>query len=206
MAVVLAYHGCSRDTARKLLIGESFRDSTKPYDWLGRGVYFWEADPLRAWDWALRHRPQSPSLVGAAIDLGNCLDLTGQSGLRAVRDAYEDYRNIQASYGRPMPINEDPPGWRVGDLVLRHLDCSVVDHLNTTVDKEAARHTGVQRFQTIRALFPEGEPLYPTAGFRELTHIQICVRDRRQIQGVFRLPDEQRLKLRLPELYAEPAA
>ncbi len=204
--MILAYHGCSRDTARKLLSGEAFQESTKSYDWLGRGVYFWEADPLRAWDWALRHRPASPSLVGAAIDLGHCLDLTCQSGLLAVRDAYEVYKNIQTQYGNTMPRNEDPPGWKPGDLVLRHLDRAVIDHLNATVDQAAASGQRVQRFQTIRALFPEGEPLYPTAGFRELTHIQICVRDRRQIQGVFRLPDEQRLKLRLPELYAEPAA
>jgi hypothetical protein len=50
-------------------------------------------------------------------------------------------------------------------------------------------------------LFPEGKPLYPTAGFRELTHIQLCVRDSRQIQGVFRIPDEQRTTLGLPRLY-----
>jgi hypothetical protein len=80
----------------------------------------------------------------------------------------------------------------------------VIDHLNATVDEAAAQHRGVQRFQTIRALFPEGKPLYPTAGFRELTHVQLCVRDKRQIQGVFRIPDEQRLALGLPALYEDP--
>ncbi len=100
-----------------------------------------------------------------------------------------------------MPLNEDPPGRRDGDLVLRHLDCAVIDFLNASVDESAARHPGVHRFQTIRALFPEGKPLYPTAGFRELTHIQLCVRDKSVIQGVFRVPDEQRAALNLPELY-----
>jgi hypothetical protein len=184
-----------------LIGGSSFIDSTRKYDWLGKGVYFWESDPLRAWDWALRHRPSSPCVVGAAIELGVCLDLTGQSGLRAVRDAYNHYLKLQLAYGRPMPINHDPPGRQDGDLVLRHLDCAVIDDLNATVDATALTNPAVRSFQTIRALFPEGKPLYPTAGFRELTHIQLCVRDKSVIQGVFRLPDEQRLALKLPELY-----
>jgi hypothetical protein len=110
---------------------------------------------------------------------------------------------MQLRYGKRMAVNEDRPGFFEGDLVLRHLDCAVIDHLNVTVDAVAAQHRGVQSFQTIRALFPEGKPLYPTAGFRELTHIQICVRDKRQIQGVFRIPDEQRLALGLPALYED---
>jgi len=183
------------------LSGNIFVDSTKTYDWLGKGVYFWEADPLRAWDWALRHRPLAPSILGAAIELGVCLDLTAQSGLRAVRDACEDYRKFQNKFDQPMPRNEDTHGRDDGDLVLRRLDCAVIDNLNAAVDAEAAKGTGVQSFQTIRALFPEGKPLYPTAGFRELTHIQLCVRDRRQIRGVFRIPDEQRIALGLPNLY-----
>jgi hypothetical protein len=53
----------------------------------------------------------------------------------------------------------------------------------------------------IRALFPEGKPLYPTAALRELTHIQLCLRDKSVIQGVFRIPEERRLALNLPKLY-----
>jgi hypothetical protein len=187
--------------AQVLLNGESFSDSTKKYDWLGRGVYFWEADPLRAWDWAVHHRPENPSIVGIAVELGVCLDLTTQSGVRAVQDAYSEYRESLVLYGLPLPVNHDPPGRRDGDLVLRHLDCAVIDYLNAAVDRVAALNRGVQGFQTVRALFPEGKPLYPDAGFRELTHIQICVRDKGQIQGVFRLPEEQRTALGLPVLY-----
>jgi hypothetical protein len=38
-----------------------------------------------------------------------------------------------------------------------------------------------------------------TAGFRELTHLRLCVRDKRQVQGVFPLPEEQRAALGLPD-------
>jgi len=42
-----------------------------------------------------------------------------------------------------------------------------------------------QPFDTARGFFLEGRELYPTAGFRELDHIQICVRSSKQIIGYF---------------------
>jgi hypothetical protein len=41
-------------------------------------------------------------------------------------------------------------------------------------------------FDTVRAAFIEGPPLYENAGFHEQTHIQICVRGPQQIMGYFR--------------------
>lgn len=45
---VLGYHGCDADVAEKLLKKEKFRPSQNLYDWLGHGIYFWEANPQRA--------------------------------------------------------------------------------------------------------------------------------------------------------------
>lgn len=42
---MLGYHGCSAETAEKVLKGEKFEISRNPYDWLGEGIYFWEANP-----------------------------------------------------------------------------------------------------------------------------------------------------------------
>jgi hypothetical protein len=50
-------------------------------------------------------------------------------------------------------------------------------------------------------MFPEGTELYPGTGFRDKTHIQICVWEPEQILGVFRIPDWQCAELELPELY-----
>ena len=58
-----------------------------------------------------------------------------------------------------------------------------------------------QPYATVRALFPEGSALYPGAGFRDKTHIQVCVREPEQILGVFRVPDWQSAELGLPSLY-----
>jgi hypothetical protein len=58
-----------------------------------------------------------------------------------------------------------------------------------------------QPYTTVRALFPEGSKLYTDAGFWDKTHIQLCVREPEQIQGVFRIPEWQRKDLGLPRLY-----
>jgi len=51
---ILAYHGCDRSVAERLLNNRPFRISENEYDWLGSGVYFWESNPARALHWA-RH-------------------------------------------------------------------------------------------------------------------------------------------------------
>jgi hypothetical protein len=46
----------------------------------------------------------------------------------------------------------------------------------------------VKRIEFVRGVFLEGKPIYETSGFFERTHIQICVRDLRNIKAVFRVP------------------
>ena len=47
------------------------------------------------------------------------------------------------------------------------------------------REAGAPALDTVRGFFFEGRELHPGAGFRELDHIQICVRSPRQIIGYF---------------------
>lgn len=203
MPIVLGYHGCSVEAAWKLLGGSPFQDSDRPYDWLGSGSYFWESDVVRAYDWALERRSQSPCVVGAVIDLGNCLDLTTQVGIRAVEQAYNSYVFLQEKAGERIPTNRDRRGASPGNLALRHLDKAVMDHLHENFKAVSMKSGGrVQEFDTVRALFPEGEPLYPSAGFLNKTHVQIAVRKTIQILGVFRIPRHQLDQYRLPDFYA----
>ena len=73
-----------------------------------------------------------------------------------------------------------------GDLVIRRLDCAVIDYIQVAREQE-----GEPAFDSVRAPFIEGSPLYENAGFHERTHIQICVRKPERIIGYFRplLPD-----------------
>ncbi|HBJ87079.1 MAG TPA: hypothetical protein DDZ88_25110 [Verrucomicrobiales bacterium] len=187
-SVLIGYHGCDRETGEQVLAGETeLKASTNDYDWLGHGIYFWENDPERALQWARsvwRHGKKSrsavaePFVIGAVIQTGNCMDLMQTHSIRLVRDAYERLRTVYAEAGTKLPQNR----MIGGELVLRRLDCAVVQSLHR--EREEG---GYAAFDTVRAAFPEGTPLYETAGFLERTHIQICVRHSVSVLGYFRV-------------------
>jgi hypothetical protein len=75
---VIGYHGCTRVTADAILAEGAFRLSENTYDWLGRGVYFWEYAPYRALEWArlvALERGDEPAVLGVTIRLRNCMNL-----------------------------------------------------------------------------------------------------------------------------------
>jgi hypothetical protein len=192
----LAYHGCSVEAARDVLGGSEFLASENSYDWLGPGVYFWENDPIRAFQWACLpwRKIERPSLVGAVIDVGRCLDLTAQDGIEAVRSAYEGLVALHALAEEPLPKNSG------SDKGKRHLDCAVIKHLHRARNRIAPN----EPYQTVRALFVEGDTVYEGAGFHDRTHVQVCVAEQTRILGVFRLPEWQRKMLGIErELYPQ---
>lgn len=181
---VLGYHGCDAGTATELLRGSDFRFSRNDYDWLGPGIYFWEANPRRALEYAaelkkLKRGPsiKTPATVGAVIDLGLCLDLTSSVGIQQVRESYTSLLELHKSTGWDLPENSM-------DLLRRNLDCAVIG-LFHDVREEA----GELAVDTVKGIFTEGQPIYPGSGFLEKTHTQICVRNPQNIKGVFRVPD-----------------
>jgi hypothetical protein len=203
LAIVLGYHGCDIRTAQALLGGSSFVASKRAYDWLGNGSYFWEADFVRAYEWAQERRSYAPSLVGAVIELGNCLDLTTRSGTEVVKEAHVSFLELQQERGEPIPRNLAAKGSKSSDTVLRYLDRAVIDHLHSGYQRASEESGGrIREFDTVRALFPEGEPLYAGAGFREKTHVQIAVRNPKQIRGIFRVPSHELAEFGIPDIYA----
>lgn len=169
--------------------------SAKGFDWLGRGVYFWEADPVRALEWAqwkaARGDYSEPFVVGAVIDLGNCLDLVVRKNIGLLEDAYEGLKaEIQAA-GGPFPKNRDVADDPFEDKLLRYLDYAVIEKVHATLDDAAALGAPtVEPFDTVRGLFQEGGPAYPDGGIFAKTHTQIAVRNPRAIKGVFLPPPE----------------
>jgi hypothetical protein len=183
---VLGYHGCDRAAAEALIAGDEFRYETNEWDWLGSGAYFWESNPLRGIEYAyeLKANPRKtkgsvndPAVVGAVIDLGLCLDLTSSMGIRALKTSYENFVTFCQAEGRAIPTNKGGP-----DRLMRNLDCAVINHLHMI------RAATLPPFDTVRGIFQEGDPIYQNAGFREKTHVQICVRNLECIKGVFRVP------------------
>jgi hypothetical protein len=186
-AFVLGYHGCTRAVGEKVLAGkEHLKASENDYDWLGTGIYFWENSGQRALDWAefAKANPKftqtpisDPFVVGAIIDLGNCLDLLEAESIRTVERGYKGLKESCSDFKIPLPQNNTMGG----ELRIRALDCAVINyvHLMREQEREPA-------FDTVRAAFIEGPPLYEDAGFHLKTHVQICVRNPSQIIGYFR--------------------
>lgn len=183
---VLGYHGCDRAVAERVLAGrQPLRPSQNDYDWLGDGIYFWEHNPRRTFEFASEirarmHKIKRPAVVGAIIDLGFCQNLLDSRFIALVRKAHSDLEKASNEAGIPLPQN------LVGtDLLVRKLDCAVVRYLHTTRAEQRE-----PPFDTVRAAFVEGERLYENAGFAAKNHIQICVRDLACIKGYFRPLDE----------------
>lgn len=187
---VLGYHGCDASIAhRAVLSGQQILESNSDYDWLGPGAYFWESDPRRALEWAhwkaSRREIQTPAVIGAVIDLGNCLDLTTRDDVELTRAAYASFVAIRHESKLVLPTNVAPKGTHPSDRVLRYLDCAVMRHLHWLVENGGFGASSLVPFDTVRALFVEGGPAYPGAGFNERNHIQIAVRSRAAIKGLF---------------------
>lgn len=161
---VIGYHGCSIDAARQILESGEFQPSTKAYDWLGEGIYFWEYAPYRALDWARqkceRHGGE-PAVIKTSIRLGKCLNLMDIEHILKLRATYE-------TYVRDTP----PPLPRNTKQGAHFLDRAVLLYCRS------ARNETDQLFQTIRGSFAEGKPIYPDSKILEKAHTQIAVRDR----------------------------
>ena len=174
--MVFGYHGCDARVARQAVCGETdLVKSESIYEWLGHGTYFWEDSPDRAMKWAKEkqeagtHGIETPAVLGAIIDLGRCLNLIDSEALDLIKQAHSIYR-----LSNETRKNAGAQG------KARTLDCAVIETLHAL-----RAETGKPPFDTVRSFFMEGQPLYPGAGFRELDHVQICIRSPEKIRGFF---------------------
>lgn len=194
--LILGYHGCDRAIGEAVLAGKKhLAASNNDYDWLGSGIYFWEADPWRALAFAneaqnkpyLTSRPvTSPYVVGAIIDLGLCCNLLEIHALKELQEAHKELLEVFDLVNLEAPKNSGP------DLAKRNLDKAVVEYMHMLREKRGIKvnrkRVPLPQYDTVRAAFPEGKELYPGAGFRSKNHIQIAVRNSGCIKGYFRMP------------------
>lgn len=184
-AIVYGFHGLDKDVAFKILTHESqFRHSDNNYDWLGSGVYFWENNVERAQQYAIQdsHRKHStiktPFVLGAVIELGNCLDLLDQKYNDFIKEAYFQLKNDLENEGKVLPLNRSfGPG--DFDFKARELDCAVIRYACALAANEGTP------FDSVRAAFIEGEPLYEGAKFYSENHIQLAIINLDCIKGIF---------------------
>jgi hypothetical protein len=202
----IAYHGCTAPVAEAVLAGTAtLLPSENDNDWLGRGIYFWEYGPDRAWEWARERytrlvkppdapfsdwysqdarpgvglRPNPPAVVGGVIQLGNCFDLCDTRFTDQLADLASLFVGFVRANNLPLPRNGGK------DLGSRRFDCAVINFAL----KEIEEQQGI-RYDTVRCAFVEGPRIYEDEDVRtELwrkTHIQIAVRNPQCILGTFR--------------------
>ncbi|MEJ0066870.1 MAG: hypothetical protein WDM85_16770 [Caulobacteraceae bacterium] len=79
-----------------------------------------------------------------------------------------------------MPVNRRAKHDQSDDMVLRFLDCAIIDHL--CAQAEAAN----EGFESVRGIFVEGGELFPGSKIQKKTHSEIAVRNPDCIRGLFR--------------------
>lgn len=93
------------------------------------------------------------------------------------------YNFLKSSYKKTntqMPENRNV-GISTG-LLLRPLDCAVIEKIHSITNNP---RYGLEPYDSVRGLFIEGNEVYPGSGFREKTHVQICVVNPNCIKGYF---------------------
>ena len=183
--IVIGFHGCDKKVFDKIIYEhKTFKSSMNSYDWLGNGMYFWEQNLERAWEWAKSGRTnpniniEEPAVIGAVIDLGFCLNLLDSNNIQILKNQYEIFKTKMYIADKPMPKNKNIKG--NNDLLLRFLDCAVIEDLHA--ERELS---GDMQYDSVRGVFFEGNPIYDTSGFMEQSHIQLCIRNPNCIKGFF---------------------
>lgn len=185
--IVRAFHGTTLSSARAILSGNSpFRPSANAHDWLGHGIYFFEESQTLALDWAIRRvreaasagNVEEPAVIGADLQLDDCLDLASADWGPALGLIHQKLAGtVQPQHGpvvttaagsqlvladKPMPGNT---------FALNFTDCAVVDAL-----VQDQRRLG-RRITSKRSAFAYGSQLYQNSYLLSGTHVQIAVMD-----------------------------
>lgn len=179
MAVVVGFHACQREFAESLTRGDissaEWKPSENPYDWLGKGIYFWERNKRRALQWAAKQVKGKAAIIQAEIELGECLDLADTIYLSQLRGTFDNLQRIYGESGLLLPVNSKSG--------LRKLDRLVIDKFVESMECDEGGYK--IKFDTVSAPFEEGNPVFPGSFIRDQSHVQIAVRDPAMIKAVW---------------------
>jgi hypothetical protein len=166
---IFGYHGTSRANAIRIL-NDGFRVSSNDYDWLGEGVYFFQDAPLRASQWAKEQYPEDPAIIRSLIRLENSIDLFDIKWFATLKAAYQSFKTRYERNNLPLP-SQNPTRSKA-----HRLDCEFFDYITQLLLSQN------EKVETIRAVFIEGESIFPNSAIFDLAHVQIAVRNTVLIQ------------------------
>ena len=190
---VIGYHGTGLAAALRIITRVApFRPSRRDFDWLGRGVYFWEYAPQQALRFArirqrqyqkkpnktaevIRRATEPLAVVGCMIRLGNCFDLLEPDNVEYLQQIFVEYKKDMELLGMALPRNTRK---------YRKLDCAVFEYTYKFIHADMPNHP----IDTARAVY------VPTGGERRVwerswisrdAHIQLCVRNPVHLLGTW---------------------
>jgi hypothetical protein len=190
---VIGYHGTGLSTALRIVSRISqFRQSSRDYDWLGKGVYFWEYAPKQAMDFArirqrqyrekknktpydIRRATEPLAVVACMIRLGFCLDLTESRNIEYLKEVFVGYEESMRLAGKELPKNTRK---------YRKLDCAVFEYAYAMIADSAPN----SQVDTARGIFVPtdgNKRIWPGSWISDDTHIQICVRKTASLLGAW---------------------
>lgn len=180
-SLILGFHGCDKKVGLDILNGKThFNPSSNSWDWLGDGIYFWEQNPMLALEYATNiaegkqkanTKIETPFVIGAILDLGNCLNLTEYNSLQFIKEGYKGLKETIEKAGEKMPVNKGNN---------KALDYAVIKYIHASNHLEK-----IQPYDSVRGAYFEGNSLYEGTEFKEKNHIQIAIRDNKSILGTF---------------------
>lgn len=190
--LLIGFHGCDESVSQQLLTKpKKVKISEKPFDWLGHGFYIWENNYDRALQWAKdkqkRGKIKKASVIGVVFTLDHCLDLIDSEFIQTLSAYYDLMKMDFLSLGNELPKNKDVKEDEHKDLLIRELDCAVIEYLHQKVKEEIEKDSKIslKEFDSARGVFIEGGPAFPGAGVQKKSHIQICIRNMDCIKGFF---------------------
>lgn len=194
--LIIGFHGCDENIRDYIVMNpQKLKLSQEKFDWLGHGFYVWENNYERALQWAKDKKKRGgikqPSVLGVVFTLGNCLDFTDSAYTAMIQQYYQLMERDLAALGKKIPVNKDIPKDQHKDLILRELDCAVIEFLHQKIREEKSREHSTELggqlnyFDTVRGVFTEGGPAYTGAGIQLKNHIQICIRNLNCIKALF---------------------
>lgn len=194
--LTIGFHGCDETVRGKLVSDpDTIRISREKYDWLGHGFYVWENNYTRAWQWACEKQKRTsnftPSVIGVVYQLEYCLDFTDSEFIDRLVIAHQLLKLDMLSKNQELPKNKNLPGDQNNDMVLRELDCTVIEYLHRSIEENMQEEiatkgfTSLKPFDTVRGSFSEGGPVFEGSGIHAKSHIQVCIRNMNCIKGFF---------------------
>ncbi len=114
--------------------------------------------------WATEQHPHNPAVIRSIIRLENCLDLLDIKSIPSLKNGYNSFTEEYRQDNRPLP-QQNPTRSKA-----HRLDCAFFDYTTTMLNIRG------QRIDSIRAVFVEGESIFPNSAIFDLAHVQIAVR------------------------------